>query len=557
MSAFSFPILARLRRAGRALLTGEPAQTPASILDFQTGGFGAHRRMQPREVRWIIEQANAGSLDAQWELFAMMEDSWPRLAKNLAELRNAAARATYAVQPYAGRGEKPTASAEDRAALVERAMRQWWPEPGTLELSFEDALFHALDAYGKGVSVLEIHWRQTPDGWLPRAAHVLAPRLYGYDGHGTRLGLRTADRRGWEPFTPDHFLVGIWQARTGAPGATAVLRALAPYWCGITFGWEWLMQNAQIFGVPFRWANYDKSDPSLAVKVRDMLASMAACGYGAFPDGTKLEFKEAATNVKGNPQVVIQEFANKECDLLILGQELSGGAQAAGLGGGAAGLQGSVRADRLKVITQWCANLLSYQLVPAVLRANYGDTEEPPFITADTDDKPDPKALAERDHILLNAHVPMPRAWFYERHGIPPPLKGEEVIGDQPDQPDPSDPSDQPDQPDPDPDPEKKPPVAAKDAHAAAATALFDARAITLLSQAERAALAPLTDALAWVQVAPEDAVPAALKKFQAALDEHGPRLLSNPALAAAWEKVLAPAAAQGAAASRQFKMKV
>lgn len=446
-----------------------------TVTDFQGGGFFVQRRMTPAEVRCTLERATMGDLAAQWELFALMEDTWPRLAKNLAELRRAAARATYTVQPCAARGSAPTAPARDRATLVDHGLRQWWPKPGTLELSFEDTLFHALDAYGKGVSVLELHWQQTPSGLLPRSSHVLSPRRYGWNPAGTELGLTlpqypTSPRpsipasqfsvspysqlsspnsqllptrsaplatsalpTAWQSFPADQFLIGIWQARTGAPGATAVLRALAPYWAGVTFGWEWLLSNAQIFGVPFRWANFDRNQPQLGAQLRDMLAAMGASGYGAFPEGTKLEFKEASQNVTGNPQVVVQELADKACDLLILGQELSGGAQAAGLGGGAASLQQAVRADRLHATAQWCADLLNYQLVPALLRANYGDTVEAPVIVPDLDPEPDALKLAQRDEILLRAGLPLPRQWFYQRHGIPEPAAGDPVLlGAQP-----------------------------------------------------------------------------------------------------------------------------
>jgi len=88
-------------------------------------------------------------------------------------------------------------------------------------------------------------------------------------------------------------------------------------------------------------------------------------------------------------------------------------------------------------------------------------------------------------------------------------------------------------------------------ATAAATAALYDARAISLLTEAERAALSPLLDALAWLADAPEEHTATALQNFQAVLDKHAPRLLANPALAAAWEKILAPHAVEGAVEKR------
>ncbi len=431
----------RVQDARKHALSDAPMSLPTSN-DFRGGFFTFQRKLSPQEIRFILEGAAAGNFNQQWDLFALMEDTWPRLAKNLAELRRAAARATFAVQPYAERGAKPTTSAAERATLIETAMKNFRPRAGTLELSFEDTLFHALDAYGKGISVLETQWAVSAAGLLPRCAHHLSPRRYGWNPDGTELGLITTpgslplatltDRNpqstSWQPFPQDKFLVGIWHARSGAPGATAVLRALAPYWVGITFGWEWLLSTAQIFGVPFRWATFDKNRPELGGQLRDMLAAMGSSGYGAFPDGTKLEFKEAVANATGNPQVILQEMADKACDLLILGQELSGTSRAAGLGSGTAQLHEGVRADRLQAAAQWCADLLNYQLVPAILRANYGDADEPPTIVPDVDEEADPMKLAQRDQVLLNSGVDLPRTWFYERHGIPEPVDGEAIL---------------------------------------------------------------------------------------------------------------------------------
>lgn len=426
------------RQLRASLGRGAVAQqrVPTTLGDF-TPALWAGRRLSPDQVRWTLESAIGGNLQAQWELFDLMEDTWPRLVKNLAEIRNPAARCTYNVQAYARRNEPASERARAKADLVEAALESWLPRPGTLELSFEDALYDALDAYGKGLSVLEISWQQSVDGILPRCAHLLSPRRYGWNSDGTELGLLSDSTRYslpatrssvWEPFPAGQFWVGAWRSRSGVPGQTALLRCLAPYWVGVTFGWEWLLNTAQIFGVPFRWATYEKGHPELATQLAEMLENLGSAGWAAFPEGTKLEFKDAVQRASDNPQLLIQSLADKACDLVILGQELSGGAQPAGLGGGAAGLQSDVRRERIQYAAQWCADLLNYQIVPAVVRFNFGDTTELPVIQPDLAGKPDPKALAERDQILLNAGAKLPQRWFYERHGVPLPEAGEAVV---------------------------------------------------------------------------------------------------------------------------------
>lgn len=428
------------RRATPIASAAAPLVQPR-VTDF-TPLMWAGRRMTPDQVRLIIEGAVAGNIQEQWALFDMMEDTWPRLSKNLSEIRRSAARAALAVQPYAGRGEQPSDPARARAGLTECALRNWRPRPGTLELGFEDALYHALDCIGKGLAVLEITWQRHEEGLIPRCAHLLHPSKYGWNAEGTELGLvgvpnselltRNSEpgtrNPAWQPFPPGQFWVCVWHGRSGIPGQTALLRSLAPYWCGVTFGWEWLLNHAQIFGVPLRWATYDASQPQLLGQLSTMLQNLGSAGWAAFPQGTTLDFKEAVSRATDNPQVVLQELANQYCDQLILGQEASGTSQPAGLGSGASELHGAVRSARLQDAAQFCADLLNYQLIPALLRWNWGDESEPPTVTVDDAAETDPKAKADRDQILVNLGLPISLKYLYDRHSIPPPETGEPVI---------------------------------------------------------------------------------------------------------------------------------
>jgi len=67
--------------------------------------------------------------------------------------------------------------------------------------------------------------------------------------------------------------------------------------------------------------------------------------------------------------------------------------------------------------------------VPAILRMNYGDALEAPEFRPEEDTAAQAQANAERDEILLQAGVALPRQWFYARHDIPLPQEGEEVVG--------------------------------------------------------------------------------------------------------------------------------
>lgn len=420
------PLRGRRRVSVKALTL--PAADP-SIMDEEAGLLWAP--VTPQRARLMLQAAAQGDLQQQEQLFRLMLDTWPRLAKATGEVCRAVSRMAFQVTA-------PEGAPEGWEDLVKRSLRAWRPRPATMELGFEEALDALAMARHTGFTALELHWQRTPHGILPRAAWSLTSRHYAWNDAGTEIGLvgqgaGSGERGAWRAFEANKFLVGAWRARPGAPVATALLRPLVPYWVGRTFGFQWLMQTAQIFGVPFRWANYDDSRPDTGAKVADMLKNLGSAGWAAFPAGTSLEFKEAVTNARDNPQMLLQELADQACDLLVLGQTLSSSsAESTGLGSGTADLHGQVRREVITGLAQWAADVLNYQLVPALVEINYGPGADPadlPVIAPDTSVPSDPRAEAERLEILVRAGVPIPLRWALETHGIPEAEEGEAVIG--------------------------------------------------------------------------------------------------------------------------------
>lgn len=419
------PLMGRRRPGVKALTL--PAADP-SIMDEEAGLLWAP--VTPQRARLMLQAAAQGDLQQQEQLFRLMLDTWPRLAKATGEVCRAVSRMNFQVTA-------PEGAPEGWEDLVKRSLRAWRPRPATMELGFEEALDALAMARHTGFTALELHWQRTPHGILPLAAWSLTSRHYAWNDAGTEIGLvgqgaGSGERGAWRPFEANKFLVGAWRARPGAPVATALLRPLVPYWVGRTFGFQWLMQTAQIFGVPIRWANYDDSRPDTGAKVADMLRNLGSAGWAAFPQGTSLEFKEAVTNARDNPQMLLQELADQACDLLVLGQTLSSSsAESTGLGSGTADLHGQVRREVITGLAQWAADVLNYQLVPALVEINYGPGADPadlPVIAPDTSVPSDPRAEAERLEILVRAGVPIPLRWALETHGVPEPEAGEAVI---------------------------------------------------------------------------------------------------------------------------------
>lgn len=423
----------------------------------------------PTYIEQCLRGAFTGSHIQQWELFDLMEDTWPRLLKNLGEVKRAVAALDWKIQPWAEEDMPPSDSAKERAKLVSNAIWRMRPDPCGDENGFTDTIRDLLDAWGKGTSVLEILWEyrkagQLGDVTVPRATTWCHPSSYAWDTEG-RLGLNYAqlERTSQQPrgrtygyanaahpaqpgdlgpFPDDKFLIAIFKAKTGSPLTTALLRPLAWWWCAANFSADWLMNLAQVFGLPFRWANYETGAPQATIDaICRMLENMGSAGWAAFPAGTTLELKEASKTGDASPQGDLLDRADKNCDLLILGQtgtsEVGGVGKASATSGAATNVHNSVRGEVVQGVANFAATVLNQQLIPAILRQNYGDEEECPEFQPESEKEVDMMGNATRDAALIAAGVEMPKEWFYKRHDIPLPQKGEETISKPEPQPQP------------------------------------------------------------------------------------------------------------------------
>lgn len=405
----------------------------------------------PQYIESVLRGAFVGGQLQQWELFDLMEDTWPRLAKNLNEIKRAVVAMDWKIEPWAEEDAPPTDSAKERSRVVSNAVWKMRPDPCGDENGFEDTLRDMLDAWGKGLSVIEIDWEIRRAGSLgditaPRCTNWVHPTNYAWSNEG-RLGLRsdmlgtdagrytlmdTTGRRGQaalEEFPTDKFLIAIAKAKSGSPLSAALLRPLAWWWCAANFSADWLMNLAQIFGLPFRWANYASGSAQPTIDaIASMLENMGSAGWAAFPEGTTLELKEAGNLGSMSPQGDLLDRADKQCDLLVLGQTLTSEVRDTGGALATANVHAGVKGEVIQAAANFAARVINLQLVPAILRLNYGDDEEAPEFCPEPVKAEDVKANAERDAILLTQGIEMPKDWFYQRHNIPLPQEGEEVI---------------------------------------------------------------------------------------------------------------------------------
>jgi len=419
------------RSLGNQIIIETPEQRQDDVID---------REPLPSSVSQILDSAINGDLRDQGTLFESMRDTMPRLQGDMDEICGQVARNDIQVEPFAEVGEDPTPSAVDKAAFIKQALLAMQVDFVYSESDIEGTIFGIAESYYEGHSVQEILWQVDERGVTPRSTVKLPWRNFAYPDRNGTLDRLMLNRDGeyslnnLEDFPHNKFIVAIKKGHGGHASQAAPLRALMTYWLGSVYGNKWLLGFSQIYGIPIRWANY--SDAKDIGIISNMLKKIGSAAFGVFPEKTKLNIHESSQSAQNLPQQVLIDNANKAIDIFILGQTLtsdvgSSGSRALG------DVHNEIRLDVVDRVGDYCAKVISGDLVRPMLVLNYGDASEMPKIIIRTKRSKDAKGLAETDKILMETYPELERSeeQIRERHDIAKPMNDEDTVtGSKPDQ---------------------------------------------------------------------------------------------------------------------------
>ena len=416
----------------------------------------------PQYIEMILRGALAGNHVQQWELFDLMFDTWPELSACQQELVYGVLRKKIVYESYHDEDEKPTPDALERSKLVSTALRKMEPTPERDDNGLEGTIKDVLDGWFRGVTVSEVIWHAIDEKGLgtimgPKSTFWVHPVCFAFDAGGV-LGLRDDKNPTrniqWPypssqlsaqpqpptliPFPAYKFLIAIHKAKSGTALGGPLLRPLAWWWCAANFSADWLLNLAQVFGLPFRWANYAPNAPQATIDaICTMLQNMGSAGWAAFPAETTLELHQPSqTGSDHSPQGELLDRADRYARNLILGQTMTGSHGTTGKGGGQAfgKVEEDVKSDRIDAAGRFAANVINKQLIPSILMLNYGDTDDCPAMKFLEDEVAD-LTEAQRDKTLVDAGLVIGMDYLRKKYDIPEPADGEETIGGAPEMP--------------------------------------------------------------------------------------------------------------------------
>jgi hypothetical protein len=282
--------------------------------------------------------------------------------------------------------------------------------------------------------VLEIVWHVQNDIVSPRCYSPTPAKFLTYPTQANEADRLMLSPNGYwagdsQDFPPDKFIIAMWTRGSMHPFQSAKLRPLARHWLAAIYGLGWLMQYCQLYGIPWRHVTTDGTEDANS-RAAQMLATIGAQGYAVTSQGVELSILEGVSGSgESLPQSHMIEVADRTCDILLLGQTLT--SDNTGTGSRALGeVHAGIRADVLQDVASWVASIITEQIIPAIVRFNFGAVaaEDMPYAELRVPSAYS-KEDAERIQIVKDLGVEIPRQWAHETLGVPMPADGDEIIG--------------------------------------------------------------------------------------------------------------------------------
>jgi Protein of unknown function (DUF935) len=438
-------------------------------------------QITPQYVQQILIGGLAGLHVACWQLFDLMLDTNPEIRACVGEYVDGICSKKLIIEPYHEEDQPPSAEAIRNQKIVSAALRNMVPDVCSDENNLRSVIRDIVFGRFHGQSVQEIDYFQQDDptklntldvagiGTIiaPRATFWVHPVCYAWDVTG-RMGLRiptdnlreaTRDAKSWKPgalptdyglvngltfsgytgsprvasvakFPANQFLVSVIKGKTGSAMGASDMRPLAGIWVFENFALDFSMDNAQIFGIPFRVA-YFEPETSEADKafVREMLQNMGSRAWALLPSTVKMEFQAQQRAGAETPAGYLIKVCQESYRKVILRQTMTGSGHGGAPAGSKAGMitEQDVKAICIQSGADYAADVLREQFARSILKINIGDDRELPFIRLAQEEEGNADDMM-RDQIGTQM-IDIGENYFRNKYGYPKPAAGEKIAG--------------------------------------------------------------------------------------------------------------------------------
>lgn len=316
------------------------------------------------------------------QLYSTMYHEWDALQKDVNDIAEAVRTLEWTVVPFMRDGAEADERAQEVAKVVQEALWRRTSVPlGGFSHSFAQLVGAMVHAVFRGYNVHEIEWANDGELVYPARFIQLPPQFLVWEtqaGKPDRLLLVPDGQSGTgEPFPQDMYVVALNNNGPDHPVYNATFYSLVNWFLAYKFGLAWYMEFTQKFGMPKQVFHYAsaKDKEQLIAEMEDerVINSLFVRGDRKYEI---INPPAAGTSV---PQAVLIQKAEEACHKAILGQTLTSDTSQHGGSLAQAKVHAGVRAEIVMQKAEFVAEVLNQQLIPAIVKANFGKVEGMPL----------------------------------------------------------------------------------------------------------------------------------------------------------------------------------
>jgi len=373
--------------------------------------------IDPMRLGAIIKAADNGSTQEWFILAEEIEELFPHYAATLSKRRRQVAQLPITIEDA-----NETPEAKKHGDLVRD-----WLKTNVLQ----HAMFHVLDAIGKGFSVHEIVWKAEPGRVVPERLFYRPQRFFEVSWQdGNTIWLRSEN--GFEDLAPHKFLLHLHPNKSGNVVRGGLSRAVAFLWMFSSFTMKDWALFVQAYGLPVRLGRYgpEASDTDKRTLWRALL-SIAGDVAAMIPKSMEMEFVKGAENNAGTELYLKRaDFLDRQVSKLVLGSTAGTDAIA---GGHAVGKEHrAVEEDVERHDAGLLAVTLNQQIIPAMVAFTFGPQLAYPTATIGRPDMVPLKEAVDALAVLGGMGLKVKASEIRERLQFTEPEDGDELVGGVP-----------------------------------------------------------------------------------------------------------------------------
>ncbi|MCI9121158.1 MAG: DUF935 domain-containing protein [Oscillibacter sp.] len=402
-----------IRRQAVPLRRPDTWEVAAAHVTDKYSGYPSNG-LTPVRLAEILQEADAGDVLRQMELFEEMEEKDPHLFSQLQTRKNAVTGLDFEVIPFS---DEPRD--KEIAAFVKEQI-------DSME-GFEDMANDLLDAIGKGFAVSEILWGYEEGRVVVSQVKSRHQKRFFWDSLDDSFKVRTQAHSEGLLLPANKFIIHKYKARSGHTSRAGILRVVA---------WMYLFKNydlkdwvsfAEVYGLPLRLGKYAPgASEADKLALMQALVQIGADAAGIIPDGTTIDFITTEKTSSAGLYERLARYCDEQTSKAILGQTLTSDS-----GGGSyaqSKTHNDVRHDLTVADCKALASTLRRDLIRPLCLFNFGEDKRIPKIQFDCEEGEDLEQTANILDVLIGkVGLRIPTSYIYKKFSIPEPEAGEEI----------------------------------------------------------------------------------------------------------------------------------